>query len=538
MLATTVSEAEIAELEANAYGWDADDAEDQNAEVISFLQLIARDEPLVVKIKDFLKAGVSREAPACHCGESHYSFDAGPTRPLPEWSAINPAKRRGPTGAGTVTRSAGSTPAAGWERPLEPPAPASCRARACYNCGKTGHLAASCPAQAQTLEAAVRRALAEHAAAAAAPPVPPATPAPWADPNAFTIARAMLEQAARSGAAAPSKETLRLNRARLLSASPGLDLTHFGAVELEPVKGREHELGPVPLWNVDAHKLKGAASVPLDRAAFLYPAPCETHCGCTVSEGLIEVRDEQWYATAFRCPARTRQTLSFLLAAFSQPLATESTYLGSRTLPTAFLQMLGHDPLSQDTLAHAWPTHYYEIMSLTHQASRVAAKWAGATLEPDAHKLTKLGDETASACVRPTVAGYFLHRVDYGAPGTAGAVERSSAASLTAPPLLSRPAHHAEPASDTTGAYTAKAVSATIKEAKACLPPRPPVKALAEGPASAGAAAPFLSRRLHDGEARDLARRGNMAAACEPDGAAATAAPTPPATEPRLSSLA
>eukprot|EP00741_Cyanophora_paradoxa_P006981 tig00001066_g6754.t1 len=36
--------------------------------------------------------------------------------------------------------------------------------------------------------------------------------------------------------------------------------------------------------------------------------------------------------------------------------------------------MLGHDPLSQDTLAHAWPTHYYEIMSLTHQASRVAAK--------------------------------------------------------------------------------------------------------------------------------------------------------------------
>eukprot|EP00741_Cyanophora_paradoxa_P022294 tig00000246_g21523.t1 len=682
MLATTVSEAEIAELEANAYGWDADDAEDQNAEVISFLQLIARDEPLVVVRALYPSASAPPprldDPPRrpCHCGESHYSFECRTNpRPLPEWSAINPAKRRGPTGAGT----------------------ASCRARACYNCGKTGHLAASCPAQAQTLEAAVRRALAEHAAAAAAPPVPPATPAPWADPNAFTIARAMLEQAARSGAAGPSatallpaptgghgsgptaapapaelgkekhvyrvrivrsdealvddtfraftaaaaahaaalqdpgrprsqrgpvadppgvgpgrgekkvafdavdaaleeialllaaapdptevegadaaakgpaptpvptsfpaelaagivdaaleevalllaaapdptevegadaeakgpepatelaptksvpetaaaeapadpaagvgcclasKETLRLNRARLLSASPGLDLTHFGAVELEPVKGREHELGPVPLWNVDAHKLKGAASVPLDRAAFLYPAPCETHCGCTVSEGLIEVRDEQWYATAFRCPARTRQTLSFLLAAFSQPLATESTYLGSRTLPTAFLQMLGHDPLSQDTLAHAWPTHYYEIMSLTHQASRVAAKWAGGhawphaegltpegrpAVEPDAHKLTKLGDECVAtagwlepyrrhwsigqhspvaASLEPhemtvsgrrqlielsellpaqdrlrlacasTVAGYFLHRVDYGAPGTAGAVEK------------------------------------------------------------------------------------------------------------------
>eukprot|EP00741_Cyanophora_paradoxa_P023216 tig00021572_g22424.t1 len=137
--------------------------------------------------------------------------------------------------------------------------------------------------------------------------------------------------------------------------------------------------------------------------------------------------------------------------------------------------MLGHDPLSQDTLAHAWPTHYYEIMSLTHQASRVAAKWAGATLEPDAHKLTKLGDECVAtagwlepyrrhwsigqhspvaASLEPhemtvsgrrqlielsellpaqdrlrlacasTVAGYFLHRVDYGAPGTAGAVEK------------------------------------------------------------------------------------------------------------------
>eukprot|EP00741_Cyanophora_paradoxa_P014098 tig00020734_g13609.t1 len=637
MLATTVSEAEIAELEANAYGWDADDAEDQNAE----------------KIKDFLKARGLPEKPRrpCHCGESHYSFECRTNpRPLPEWSAINPAKRRGPTGAGTgdPKRRFYPAPQGGNGRSSPPPQQAA-GPRACYNCGKTGHLAASCPAQAQTLEAAVRRALAEHAAAAAAPPVPPATPAPWADPNAFTIARAMLEQAARSGAAGPSatallpaptgghgsgptaapapaelgkekhvyrvrivrsdealvddtfraftaaaaahaaalqdprdgpalnadllptrpesgldegekkvafdavdaaleeialllaaapdptevegadaaakgpaptpvptsfpaelaagivdaaleevalllaaapdptevegadaeakasKETLRLNRARLLSASPGLDLTHFGAVELEPVKGREHELGPVPLWNVDAHKLKGAASVPLDRAAFLYPAPCETHCGCTVSEGLIEVRDEQWYATAFRCPARTRQTLSFLLAAFSQPLATESTYLGSRTLPTAFLQMLGHDPLSQDTLAHAWPTHYYEIMSLTHQASRVAAKWAGATLEPDAHKLTKLGDECVAtagwlepyrrhwsigqhspvaASLEPhemtvsgrrqlielsellpaqdrlrlacasTVAGYFLHRVDYGAPGTAGAVEK------------------------------------------------------------------------------------------------------------------
>eukprot|EP00741_Cyanophora_paradoxa_P015060 tig00020848_g14531.t1 len=675
MLATTVSEAEIAELEANAYGWDADDAEDQNAEVISFLQLIARDEPLVVvralypsasappprlddpvyqqKIKDFLKARGLPEKPRrpCHCGESHYSFECRTNpRPLPEWSAINPAKRRGPTGAGTGPR-------------------------ACYNCGKTGHLAASCPAQAQTLEAAVRRALAEHAAAAAAPPVPPATPAPWADPNAFTIARAMLEQAARSGAAGPSATALlpaptgghgsgptaapapaelgkekHVYRVRIvrsdealvddtfraftaaaaahaaalqdprdgpalnavaaaatafaiavdllptrpesgldegekkvafdavdaaleeialllaaapdptevegadaaakgpaptpvptsfpaelaagivdaaleevalllaaapdptevegadaeakgpepatelaptksvpetaaaeapadpaagvgccLGASPGLDLTHFGAVELEPVKGREHELGPVPLWNVDAHKLKGAASVPLDRAAFLYPAPCETHCGCTVSEGLIEVRDEQWYATAFRCPARTRQTLSFLLAAFSQPLATESTYLGSRTLPTAFLQMLGHDPLSQDTLAHAWPTHYYEIMSLTHQASRVAANrarrpqayeawdecvatagwlepyrrhWSigqhspvAASLEP--HEMTVSGrrqlielsellpaqDRLRLACAS-TVAGYFLHRVDYGAPGTAGAVEK------------------------------------------------------------------------------------------------------------------
>eukprot|EP00741_Cyanophora_paradoxa_P023171 tig00021571_g22381.t1 len=696
MLATTVSEAEIAELEANAYGWDADDAEDQNAEVISFLQLIARDEPLVVvralypsasappprlddpvyqqKIKDFLKARGLPEKPRrpCHCGESHYSFECRTNpRPLPEWSAINPAKRRGPTGAGTgdPKRRFYPAPQGGNGRSSPPPQQAA-GPRACYNCGKTGHLAASCPAQAQTLEAAVRRALAEHAAAAAAPPVPPATPAPWADPNAFTIARAMLEQAARSGAAGPSatallpaptgghgsgptaapapaelgkekhvyrvrivrsdealvddtfraftaaaaahaaalqdprdgpalnavaaaatafaiavvqlsgesrpdlcptgaerpapceaqdllptrpesgldegekkvafdavdaaleeialllaaapdptevegadaaakgpaptpvptsfpaelaagivdaaleevalllaaapdptevegadaeakaslevtddgasladedatvasKETLRLNRARLLSASPGLDLTHFGAVELEPVKGREHELGPVPLWNVDAHKLKGAASVPLDRAAFLYPAPCETHCGCTVSEGLIE--------------------------------------------------MLGHDPLSQDTLAHAWPTHYYEIMSLTHQASRVAAKWAGGhawphaegltpegrpAVEPDAHKLTKLGDECVAtagwlepyrrhwsigqhspvaASLEPhemtvsgrrqlielsellpaqdrlrlacasTVAGYFLHRVDYGAPGTAGAVEK------------------------------------------------------------------------------------------------------------------
>eukprot|EP00741_Cyanophora_paradoxa_P018870 tig00021099_g18216.t1 len=672
MLATTVSEAEIAELEANAYGWDADDAEDQNAEVISFLQLIARDEPLVV-----VRA-------------LYPSASAPPPRlddPVYQQKIKDFLKARG------------------WNGRSSPPPQQAAGPRACYNCGKTGHLAASCPAQAQTLEAAVRRALAEHAAAAAAPPVPPATPAPWADPNAFTIARAMLEQAARSGAAGPSatallpaptgghgsgptaapapaelgkekhvyrvrivrsdealvddtfraftaaaaahaaalqdprdgpalnavaaaatafaiavvqlsgesrpdlcptgaerpapceaqdllptrpesgldegekkvafdavdaaleeialllaaapdptevegadaaakgpaptpvptsfpaelaagivdaaleevalllaaapdptevegadaeakaslevtddgasladedatvasKETLRLNRARLLSASPGLDLTHFGAVELEPVKGREHELGPVPLWNVDAHKLKGAASVPFDRAAFLYPAPCETHCGCTVSEGLIEVRDEQWYATAFRCPARTRQTLSFLLAAFSQPLATESTYLGSRTLPTAFLQMLGHDPLSQDTLAHAWPTHYYEIMSLTHQASRVAANGPGAALEPDAHKLTKLGDECVAtagwlepyrrhwsigqhspvaASLEPhemtvsgrrqlielsellpaqdrlrlacasTVAGYFLHRVDYGAPGTAGAVEK------------------------------------------------------------------------------------------------------------------
>eukprot|EP00741_Cyanophora_paradoxa_P010306 tig00020519_g9975.t1 len=639
MLATTVSEAEIAELEANAYGWDADDAEDQNAEVISFLQLIARDEPLVVvralypsasappprlddpvyqqKIKDFLKARGLPEKPRrpCHCGESHYSFECRTNpRPLPEWSAINPAKRRGPTGAGTGPR-------------------------ACYNCGKTGHLAASCPAQAQTLEAAVRRALAEHAAAAAAPPVPPATPAPWADPNAFTIARAMLEQAARSGAAGPSatallpaptgghgsgptaapapaelgkekhvyrvrivrsdealvddtfraftaaaaahaaalqdprdgpalnavaaaatafaiavvqlsgkaarpvphgsreagpceaqdllptrpesgldegekkvafdavegadaaakgpaptpvptsfpaelaagivdaaleevalllaaapdptevegadaeakaslevtddgasladedatvasKETLRLNRARLLSASPGLDLTHFGAVELEPVKGREHELGPVPLWNVDAHKLKGAASVPLDRAAFLYPAPCETHCGCTVSEGLIEVRDEQWYATAFRCPARTRQTLSFLLAAFSQPLATESTYLGSRTLPLLEPDAHKLTKLGDECVATAgWLEPYRRHWSIG-QHSPVAA-----SLEP--HEMTVSGrrqlielsellpaqDRLRLACAS-TVAGYFLHRVDYGAPGTAGAVEK------------------------------------------------------------------------------------------------------------------
>eukprot|EP00741_Cyanophora_paradoxa_P013470 tig00020689_g13008.t1 len=205
-----------------------------NAEVISFLQLIARDEPLVVvralypsasappprlddpvyqqKIKDFLKARGLPEKPRrpCHCGESHYSFECRTNpRPLPEWSAINPAKRRGPTGAGTgdPKRRFYPAPQGGNGRSSPPPQQAA-GPRACYNCGKTGHLAASCPAQAQTLEAAVRRALAEHAAAAAAPPVPPATPAPWADPNAFTIARAMLEQAARSGAAGPSATAL------------------------------------------------------------------------------------------------------------------------------------------------------------------------------------------------------------------------------------------------------------------------------------------------------------------------------------------
>eukprot|EP00741_Cyanophora_paradoxa_P025033 tig00000331_g24164.t1 len=825
MLATTVSEAEIAELEANAYGWDADDAEDQNAEVISFLQLIARDEPLVVvralypsasappprlddpvyqqKIKDFLKARGLPEKPGGRATAASRTtrLSAGPTR--------------------------GLCPS-GWERPLEPPAPASCRPRACYNCGKTGHLAASCPAQAQTLEAAVRRALAEHAAAAAAPPVPPATPAPWADPNAFTIARAMLEQAARSGAAGPSatallpaptgghgsgptaapapaelgkekhvyrvrivrsdealvddtfraftaaaaahaaalqdpgtaplstrpvphgsreagplrgagpvadrpesgldegekkvafdavegadaaakgpaptpvptsfpaelaagivdaaleevalllaaapdptevegadaeakaslevtddgasladedatvasKETLRLNRARLLSASPGLDLTHFGAVELEPVKGREHELGPVPLWNVDAHKLKGAASVPLDARR-----------SCT-----------QRHA--------------------------------------------GHDPLSQDTLAHAWPTHYYEIMSLTHQASRVAANrarrpqayeawdecvatagwlepyrrhWSigqhspvAASLEP--HEMTVSGrrqlielsellpaqDRLRLACAS-TVAGYFLHRVDYGAPGTAGAVEkilgrffkfaeplmvdarvdaygfallalehaiqwktvaciggraalaerltayrdgrapafpvlplhgttrggqlptivpeelyvlsqlgprppltalllkkragfndeavkdmialvekwRTDAGSRTPTPLHDLPTTP-KPASDTTGAYTAKAVSATIKEAKACLPPRPPVKALSprDPPAPARPAPVPVPPPAPTAKLVTLHAAATWPPLASPMAPRPTAAPTPPATEPRLSSLA
>eukprot|EP00741_Cyanophora_paradoxa_P006198 tig00000985_g6010.t1 len=786
MLATTVSEAEIAELEANAYGWDADDAEDQNAEVISFLQLIARDEPLVV-----VRA-------------LYPSASAPPPRlddPVYQQKIKDFLKARG------------------WERPLEPPPQQAAGPRACYNCGKTGHLAASCPAQAQTLEAAVRRALAEHAAAAAAPPVPPATPAPWADPNAFTIARAMLEQAARSGAAGPSatallpaptgghgsgptaapapaelgkekhvyrvrivrsdealvddtfraftaaaaahaaalqdprdgpalnavaaaatafaiavvqltccrpagvgpgrgekkvafdavdaaleeialllaaapdptevegadaaakgpaptpvptsfpaelaagivdaaleevalllaaapdptevegadaeakgpepatelaptksvpetaaaeapadpppawaaawasKETLRLNRARLLSASPGLDLTHFGAVELEPVKGREHELGPVPLWNVDAHKLKGAASVPLDRAAFLYPAPCETHCGCTVSEGLIEVRDEQWYATAFRCPARTRQTLSFLLAAFSQPLATESTYLGSRTLPTAFLQMLGHDPLSQDTLAHAWPTHYYEIMSLTHQASRVAAKWAGGhawphaegltpegrpAVEPDAHKLTKLGDECVATAGwlepyrrhwsigqhSPVAASLEPHEMtvsgrrqlielsellpaqdrlrlallkkragfnDEAVKDMIALVEkwRTDAGSRTPTPLHDLPTTP-KPASDTTGAYTAKAVSATIKEAKACLPPRPPVKALSprDPPAPARPAPVPVPPPAPTAKLVTLHAAATWPPLASPMAPRPTAAPTPPATEP------
>eukprot|EP00741_Cyanophora_paradoxa_P006745 tig00001038_g6524.t1 len=777
MFATTVTEAELAELEA--HGWDADDGEDQNAEVVLFLQLIAQDEPLAVvralypsasappprlddpvyqqKIKDFLKARGLPEKPRrpCHCGESHYSFECRTNpRPLPEWSAISPTKRRGPMGAGAGDPKRRFYPAPGANGRTSPGPPGTGPINGnCYNCGKPGHRASACPAVEEQIQASVRRALAEQtggqagandpatiqiaralleqvvraapaasgallgaplahtgsgpvaapspaelrsakhvyrvrivrsdeatledtlrvfiaaavanaaalknpqegpaldtvAAAATAftvavaqltaenrpdlcPPGPeleepapraaqdllptrpesgldegekkvafdavdaaleeialllaaapdptevegadaeakgPApTPAPTSSPAelAAGIVDAALEEVALLLAAAPdptevegadaeakgpepatelapaesvpeataaeapadpaagvgccleyssgaetvaslevtddgasladedmavaAKETLRLNRARLLAASSGLDLTHFGAVELGPEKGREHELGPVPLWNVDAHKLKGAASVPLDRAAFLYPAPCETHCGCTVSEGLIEVRDEQWYATAFRCPARTRQTLSFLLAAFSQPLATESTYLDSRALPTAFLQMLGHDPLSQDTLAHAWPTHYYEIMSLTHQASRVAAKWSGGhawphaegltsegrpAVEPDVHKLAKLGDECvatagwldpyrrhwsigqhspAAASLEPhemtvsgrrqlvelsellpaqdrlrlacaaTVAGYYLHRVDYGAPGTAGAVEK------------------------------------------------------------------------------------------------------------------
>eukprot|EP00741_Cyanophora_paradoxa_P019745 tig00021146_g19056.t1 len=307
MLATTVSEAEIAELEANAYGWDADDAEDQNAE----------------KIKDFLKARGLPEKPRrpCHCGESHYSFECRTNRGLcPSGSRADARADFFP-----AELAAGIVDAALEEKRRVP----SPRRSSLHQVGP-------------------------ETAAAEAP----------ADP------------AAGVGCCLASKETLRLNRARLLSASPGLDLTHFGAVELEPVKGREHELGPVPLWNVDAHKLKGAAS---------------------------------WYATAFRCPARTRQTLSFLLAAFSQPLATESTYLGSRTLPTAFLQMLGHDPLSQDTLAHAWPTHYYEIMSLTHRPL------ASPRIEPDAHKLTKLGTRRLRLACASTVAGYFLHRVDYAA---------------------------------------------------------------------------------------------------------------------------
>eukprot|EP00741_Cyanophora_paradoxa_P022741 tig00021501_g21963.t1 len=193
MLATTVSEAELAELEAAAYGLDADDAEDQTTEVISFLQFIAQDEPLVVvralypsasappprlddpvyqqKIKDFLKARGLPEKPRrpCHCGGSHYSFECQTNpRPLPEWSAINPAKRRGPTGAGAgdPKRRFYPAPQGGNGRSSPPPQPAA-GSRACYNCGKPGHLAASCPAQAQTLEAAVRRALADHAAAAA-----------------------------------------------------------------------------------------------------------------------------------------------------------------------------------------------------------------------------------------------------------------------------------------------------------------------------------------------------------------------------------
>eukprot|EP00741_Cyanophora_paradoxa_P013469 tig00020689_g13007.t1 len=70
---------------------------------------------------------------------------------------------------------------------------------------------------------------------------------------------------------------------------------------------------------------------------------------------------------------------------------------------------------------------------------------------------------------------------------------------------LSHDLHTPKPASDTTGAYTAKAVSATIKEAKAAAP-RPPVKALSRGTA-ARRAAPVLSRACTDGEARDLHAR-------------------------------
>eukprot|EP00741_Cyanophora_paradoxa_P015156 tig00020849_g14627.t1 len=289
--------------------------------------------------------------------------------------------------------------------------------------------------------------------------------------------------AAEEDREAASKECIRTNRAYLARA--GFTVAHFGALNLTEEPGREAELGPAILWDVQGHKLKGAAPVELGREGFVYPNPRLSHCVTYCLEGLVEQPEVQWYATAFRCPGRTRQAFSFLLSALTQPFADESVYTDSPTLPTAFLHMLGHSSASRDLLAHAWPTRYLSTMHLVRQvglhAQRVAKgrPWPtkGLTafgkqeVEPDLQKLrpgeiaiagwlegyrghesvgsqspialalaphemqlmgsTRLGrgqlvsDQTrlrlaAAACV----AGYYLHRLDYGAPGSSKAAEK------------------------------------------------------------------------------------------------------------------
>eukprot|EP00741_Cyanophora_paradoxa_P004777 tig00000828_g4635.t1 len=390
MLATTVSEAEIAELEANAYGWDADDAEDQNAEVISFLQLIARDEPLVVvralypsasappprlddpvyqqKIKDFLKARGLPEKPRrpCHCGESHYSFECRTNpRPLPSGgngrSSPRPSKLQGP---GRATTAANRPPG----RVL--------------------------PAQAQTLEAAVRRALAEHAAAAAAPPVPPATPAPWADPNAFTIARAMLEQAARSGAAGPTPGRPRSQRGPVADP-PGVGPGRGEKkVAFDAVDAALEEIALLLAAAPDPTEVEGADAAAKGPA----PTPVPTSFPAELAAGIVDAALEE---------------VALLLAAAPDPTEVEG----------ADAEAKGPEPATELAPTKSVPE------TAAAEAPADPAAGVGCCLGVGPRQLIELSellpaqDRLRLACAS-TVAGYFLHRVDYGAPGTAGAVEK------------------------------------------------------------------------------------------------------------------